>query len=52
MDYEDKLKDELEKRGWKPTHYLREDKWVSPYSLIEYEFEQAVKIEDLEMEEP
>ncbi len=43
MSYKDRLK----KAGWKPTHYLEMDDWISPYTLIEYTLEQALRIEEI-----
>lgn len=44
---ENRLKNKLKRLKWEPTHYLEMDNWISPYTFIDYSFENAIQIEDL-----
>jgi len=41
-------KERLKKAGWKPAHSLEMDDWISPYTLMIYTLEQALRIEEKE----
>lgn len=47
MKQENRLKNKLKQLKWEPTHYLEMDNWISPYTFIDYSFENAIQIEDL-----
>jgi len=44
LKQENKLKKNLKSLGWGFNFKTRD--WISPYTFIEYSFEQAIRIED------